>query len=192
VLPRDERHATYLDPKIYDDGAYEATKYAERRDDIGRLMLAVMVKAPLDLSHPEWDRPAAPALGAVRLLPEAQQPEALAPPRPGAVAPRPRRAADGEGRSPRADGEGRSPRAAGAAPRPDPVVDRRDDDRVRRGEVVAPGPARVLLGAPGRDRDRGGPAAGATECPAGTRSTSGSKVPSMSRTTYRSKCGLTV
>ena len=80
MLPRDERHATYLDPKIYDDGAYEATKYAERRDDIGRLMLAVMVKAPLDLSHPEWDRPAAPALGAVRLLPGAHPPEARAPP----------------------------------------------------------------------------------------------------------------
>jgi hypothetical protein len=35
----------YLDPKIYDDGAYEAVKYAERRDAIGRLMLAVMVQA---------------------------------------------------------------------------------------------------------------------------------------------------
>jgi hypothetical protein len=35
----------YLDPKIYDDGAYEAVKYAERRDDIGRLMLTVMVQA---------------------------------------------------------------------------------------------------------------------------------------------------
>jgi hypothetical protein len=35
----------YLDPKIYDDGAYEAVKYAERRDDIGRLMLSVMVQA---------------------------------------------------------------------------------------------------------------------------------------------------
>ncbi len=35
----------YLDPKIYDGGAYEATKYTERRDDIGRLMLAVMVQA---------------------------------------------------------------------------------------------------------------------------------------------------
>ena len=35
----------YLDPKIYDDGAYEAAKYAERRDDIGRLMLSVMVQA---------------------------------------------------------------------------------------------------------------------------------------------------
>jgi arsenate reductase (thioredoxin) len=35
----------YLDPKIYDDGAYEAAKYAERRDDMGRLMLSVMVQA---------------------------------------------------------------------------------------------------------------------------------------------------
>jgi hypothetical protein len=32
----------YLDPKIYDDGAYEGVKYAERRDDMGRLMLAMM------------------------------------------------------------------------------------------------------------------------------------------------------
>ena len=31
----------YLDPKIYDDSTYEALKYAERRDDIGRLMLRV-------------------------------------------------------------------------------------------------------------------------------------------------------
>ena len=35
----------YLDPKIYDGGAYEAAKYAERRDDIGRLMLSVMMQA---------------------------------------------------------------------------------------------------------------------------------------------------
>jgi arsenate reductase (thioredoxin) len=35
----------YPDPKIYDGGAYEAAKYAERRDDIGRLMLAVMMQA---------------------------------------------------------------------------------------------------------------------------------------------------
>lgn len=34
----------YLDPKIYDDGAYEAIKYSERRDDIGRLMLSVMMQ----------------------------------------------------------------------------------------------------------------------------------------------------
>jgi hypothetical protein len=35
----------YLDPKSYDGGAYESAKYAERRDDIGRLMLAVMMQA---------------------------------------------------------------------------------------------------------------------------------------------------
>jgi len=35
----------YLDPKIYDDGTYESAKYAERRDDMGRLMLAVMMQA---------------------------------------------------------------------------------------------------------------------------------------------------
>jgi protein-tyrosine-phosphatase len=35
----------YLDPKIYDDGAYETAKYAERRDDIGRLMLSALMQA---------------------------------------------------------------------------------------------------------------------------------------------------
>ena len=35
----------YLDPKIYDDGKFEAAKYAERRDDVGRLMLSVMMQA---------------------------------------------------------------------------------------------------------------------------------------------------
>ena len=35
----------YLDPKIYDGGGYEAAKYAERRDDIGRMMLSVMMRA---------------------------------------------------------------------------------------------------------------------------------------------------
>ena len=34
----------YLDPKIFDNSRYEAGKYAERRDDIGRLMLAVMMQ----------------------------------------------------------------------------------------------------------------------------------------------------
>ena len=34
----------YLDPKIYDGGLYETAKYAERRDDMGRLMLAVMMQ----------------------------------------------------------------------------------------------------------------------------------------------------
>jgi arsenate reductase (thioredoxin) len=35
----------YLDPKIYDGSAYEAAKYAERRDDMGRLILSVMARA---------------------------------------------------------------------------------------------------------------------------------------------------
>jgi arsenate reductase (thioredoxin) len=35
----------YLDPKIYDGSAFESAKYAERRDDIGRLLLAVMMQA---------------------------------------------------------------------------------------------------------------------------------------------------
>jgi arsenate reductase (thioredoxin) len=35
----------YLDPKIYDGGVYETAKYAERRDDLGRLMLSVMMQA---------------------------------------------------------------------------------------------------------------------------------------------------
>jgi arsenate reductase len=43
----------YLDPKIYDDGAYESAKYAERRDDIGRLMLSVMVQARGELASKE-------------------------------------------------------------------------------------------------------------------------------------------
>ncbi len=34
----------YLDPKIFDDSTYETLKYAERRDDIGRLMLSVMMQ----------------------------------------------------------------------------------------------------------------------------------------------------
>ena len=36
---------TFLDPKSYDDGAFESMKYAERRDDIGRTFLAVMANA---------------------------------------------------------------------------------------------------------------------------------------------------
>jgi hypothetical protein len=43
----------YLDPKIYDDGAYESAKYAERRDDIGRLMLSVLVQARGELASKE-------------------------------------------------------------------------------------------------------------------------------------------
>ncbi len=34
----------YLDPKIYDGGSYESAKYAERRDDMGRMMLSVMMR----------------------------------------------------------------------------------------------------------------------------------------------------
>ena len=40
----------YLDPKMYDGGAYESAKYAERRDDIGRLMLSVMMQAQRELT----------------------------------------------------------------------------------------------------------------------------------------------
>ena len=40
----------YLDPKTYDDSPFESAKYAERRDDIGRLMLAVFVQARQRLS----------------------------------------------------------------------------------------------------------------------------------------------
>lgn len=35
----------FLDPKAFDGAAFEAAKYAERRDDIGRFMLAVMLQA---------------------------------------------------------------------------------------------------------------------------------------------------
>lgn len=49
----------FLDPKIYDDGAYETEKYAERRDDLGRLMLAVMLKARRQLEAAGKMAPAA-------------------------------------------------------------------------------------------------------------------------------------
>jgi arsenate reductase len=35
----------FLDPKAFDGASFEASKYAERRDDIGRFMLAVMLQA---------------------------------------------------------------------------------------------------------------------------------------------------
>ncbi len=44
--------APYLDPKIYDGSAYEAVKYAERRDDIGRLMLSAMMRVRNQLNRP--------------------------------------------------------------------------------------------------------------------------------------------
>jgi hypothetical protein len=34
----------YLDPKIYDGSAFEAQKYVERRDDMGRLMMCIMMQ----------------------------------------------------------------------------------------------------------------------------------------------------
>ncbi len=37
--------APYADPKEYDGAEFEAAKYAERRDDIGRLMLCVLMQA---------------------------------------------------------------------------------------------------------------------------------------------------
>lgn len=39
----------YLDPKIYDGTPFEKQKYAERRDDIGRFALAVVMQARLRL-----------------------------------------------------------------------------------------------------------------------------------------------
>lgn len=42
----------YLDPKIYDGGSYETLKYAERRDDVGRLLLSVMMQARNRLDQP--------------------------------------------------------------------------------------------------------------------------------------------
>ena len=35
----------YLDPKTYDGSPYESAKYAERRDDMGRMMMSVMMRA---------------------------------------------------------------------------------------------------------------------------------------------------
>jgi arsenate reductase len=43
----------YLDPKIYDGSKFEATKYAERRDDIGRLLLSVMMQSRNRLAQPD-------------------------------------------------------------------------------------------------------------------------------------------
>jgi arsenate reductase (thioredoxin) len=34
----------YVDPKLYDDSPFEKAKYAERRDDMGRLMIATMLQ----------------------------------------------------------------------------------------------------------------------------------------------------
>lgn len=42
----------YLDPKLYDQSPFEPAKYAERRDDMGRLLLSVMMQARNRLSGP--------------------------------------------------------------------------------------------------------------------------------------------
>jgi len=52
--------APYLDPKAYDDSEYEAAKYAERRDDLGRLMLAVLLKSRRQLETAGKIAPATP------------------------------------------------------------------------------------------------------------------------------------
>lgn len=41
----------FLDPKIYDGSAYEVAKYAERRDDIGRTLLAALLQARRSLER---------------------------------------------------------------------------------------------------------------------------------------------
>jgi hypothetical protein len=40
----------YLDPKIYDGSPYESARYAERRDDMARLMLASLLRAKQRIS----------------------------------------------------------------------------------------------------------------------------------------------
>jgi hypothetical protein len=40
----------YLDPKIFDGSPYESMKYAERRDDMARLMLAALLRAKQRIS----------------------------------------------------------------------------------------------------------------------------------------------
>lgn len=37
--------APYFDPKAFDDAQFEAAKYAERRDDIGRMLLSALMQA---------------------------------------------------------------------------------------------------------------------------------------------------
>ena len=49
----------YLDPKSYDDSSFETAKYAERRDDIGRMMLSTMcqVRRAIDAKKKETTSP---------------------------------------------------------------------------------------------------------------------------------------
>jgi arsenate reductase len=47
----------FLDPKTYDGGSFESAKYAERRDDIGRVMLAVILQARAEISSKSKKNP---------------------------------------------------------------------------------------------------------------------------------------
>ena len=51
----------YLDPKVDDGGAYESAKYAERRDDMARLMLSVMMQVRRSIGRPSLASPGDPA-----------------------------------------------------------------------------------------------------------------------------------
>ncbi|MFO0942039.1 MAG: hypothetical protein U0930_14945 [Pirellulales bacterium] len=42
---------TFIDPKVYDDGAFEQAKYAEKRDDIGRTLMAAVALARVKTSR---------------------------------------------------------------------------------------------------------------------------------------------
>jgi hypothetical protein len=50
----------YLEPKLFDESPYEAQKYRERRDDIGRLMLSAMMHARRRLDASNAGRRTAP------------------------------------------------------------------------------------------------------------------------------------
>ncbi len=45
--------APYFDPKAYDNSLLESAKYAERRDDIGRMMLSALMQARRQLQLPK-------------------------------------------------------------------------------------------------------------------------------------------
>ncbi|MFN9414242.1 MAG: hypothetical protein ACK57V_17950 [Pirellula sp.] len=51
----------FIDPKLYDDGSLEGNKYRERRDDIGRTMMAIMAHASRNI-EPKSDK-APPQVG---------------------------------------------------------------------------------------------------------------------------------
>lgn len=47
----------FLDPKTYDGGSFESAKYAERRDDIGRVMLATLLQARSEIASKSRKNP---------------------------------------------------------------------------------------------------------------------------------------